>query len=525
MENDVKRLQKHVIRLTLLTAVFVTAFMTVSTTSYAKKKNGWVDGYYYVNNKKQTSKWVKSGKNTYYLNKDGKKIQGWHKIGKSYYFFNQKGNNYQKGRKKGAKITKLSKNVITMGIDVSTWQGKVNWKKVKAAGVKFVMIRVGYGKGRYGSKSCTVDNRFKDYVEGASKAGIPIGIYFYSYATSEKQALAEAEFTIKQLDGIPISFPVAYDIEDDYILKHTSKKERTAMAKTYMDTIAAAGYYPMFYSNQYWYNECLDNEKLQDYDFWYARYTNKEPDLKEYPYAIWQATSTQKISGIKENTVDIDFLYKDYRKIVEPRQAALKYGWHKENGRYQYYFQGKRKSDGWFTIAGETYYLGNQGALTGFQTIRDKKYYFNRKGEMQTGFTKVGNKRYLFDEHGVLQMKTDAPGVSIDKDGVCHIKKGWYKDKKGKYFYRYSSGNLAKNKWITTKGKKYYVGSNKRRTIGFKTIKGKKYYFNKKGQMKTGWLTYKKHKYYFKKSGEMVRGKTIRIKGKRYTFKKNGQLR
>lgn len=520
-----KSLYKYAVKTALFIGIICMALSVNATTAYAKKKNGWVKGYYYINDKKQTSTWIKDGKNTYYVDSKGKKIQGWKKIGKSYYFFNQKGNNYQKGRKIGAKITKLSKNALVMGIDVSTWQGEVNWKKVKDAGVKFVMIRLGYGKGRYGSRKCTLDNRFADYVKGASDAGIPIGIYFYSYATTEKQALAEAEYTIKQLDGVPVSFPVAYDIEDDYILKKTSKKKRTAMAKTYMDTIAAAGYHPMFYCNQYWYNECLESDELADYDFWYARYTNKEPDAATYPYAVWQATSAQKIAGITDNTVDIDFLYKDYSKLIDTRSTALKYGWYEENGIWQYYFQGKRKKDGWFTIAGKTYYLGAKGTLTGWQTIEDNTYYFDNKGVMQTGFVLIGTKRYMFDANGIWQRSTEAQGVTIDKNGVCHIKKGWYKDAKGRYFYRTASGNLAKNKWIKTKGKKYYVGSNCRRSIGFKTIKGKRYYFNKNGQMRTGWLTYKKHKYYFKKNGEMVKGKTITIKGKKYKFKKNGQLK
>lgn len=491
----------------------------------AAVKNGWENGYYYINGKKQKSKWIKDGNTTYYVDGKGKMVTGWKKIGGSYYFFNQTGNNYTKGRKIGARITKLSKKAITMGIDVSTWQGNVNWSKVKAAGVDFVMIRIGYGKGRYGSKSCTLDNRFKAYVEGALKAGIPIGIYFYSYAVNEEQALKEAEFTIKQLDGIPVSFPVAYDIEDAEILKKTTKAERTAMTKTYMDTIAAAGYYPMFYCNQTWYNTYLDSTELADYDFWYARYTNQEPDISEYPYTIWQATSTQKLSGITENTVDVDFLYKDYSDIIDTRSSALKFGWYKEAGNWQYYYRGKKKTNGWFTIAGHTYYMGTSGANTGWKTISGNKYYFNSRGEMQTGFTRIGLKRYLFDEDGVLQMTTKEPGIRIDEDGVCHIKKGWYKDSKGKYFYRNSDGSVAKNKWVTTKGKKYYVGSNSRRTIGFKTIKGKRYYFNSDGTMKTGWLTYKGHKYYFMKNGAMVKGKTVRIKGKKYTFKKNGQLK
>jgi GH25 family lysozyme M1 (1,4-beta-N-acetylmuramidase) len=412
-----------------------------------------------------------------------------------------------------------------MGIDVSQWQGNVNWKKVKKAGVKFVIMRVGYGKGRFGSKKCTLDSRFKEYVQGATEAGIPIGIYFYSYATSEKQALQEAEFTIKQLDGVPVSFPVAYDIEDDYILKHTTKSQRTSMAKTYMDTIKAAGYYPVFYCNQNWYLNYLDSDELKGYDFWYARYTYEEPDMDEYPYSIWQATSTQSISGISDNTVDIDFLYKDYSQIIETRTSALRYGWSTENGKLCYYFQGKKMSSGWLTIGGYTYYLANSAACTGWENISGEKYYFNSKGEMQTGFTRIGSDYYLFSSNGVLQMTTTKPGITIDEDGVCHIKKGWFKDSKGRYYYQKSNGSIVKNKWITTKGKKYYVGSNGRRTTGFKTIQKKRYYFDKDGVMKTGWLTYKGHKYYFKKNGQMVQGKTIRVKGKKYTFNKKGQLK
>jgi lactocepin len=180
---------------------------------------------------------------------------------------------------------------------------------------------------------------------------------------------------------------------------------------------------------------------------------------------------------------------------------------------------------GWLTIGGYTYYLANGAACTGWETISDDKYYFNSKGEMQTGVIRIGANYYLLDDNGILQMTTTRPGITIDENGVCHIKKGWFKDSEGKYYYQKSDGSIIKNKWITTKGKKYYVGSDGRRTIGFKTIQKKRYYFDKNGVMKTGWLTYKGHKYYFKKNGQMVQGKTIRIKGKKYTFKKNGQLK
>lgn len=496
----------------------------LSMSVHAAGKNGWVNGYYYINDVKQKSKWIKDGYNTYYVDSNGDKVTGWKKVDGSYYFFNQTGNNFETGKDIGAKITRLKNGVVTMGIDASTYQGEVDWKKVKKAGVNFVMLRVGYGKGRFGEKSCTLDKRFKKNVEGAVNAGIPIGIYFYSYATTEKQALKEAEFTIKQLDGVPVSFPVAFDVEDDAIVKKTTRAKRTAMVKIYMDTIAAAGYHPMYYCNQNWYHNYLDADELEGYDFWYARYTNKEPDPDEYPFSMWQATSTQRINGITENTVDIDFLYQDYSSVIHTRSSALKYGWYKEGGRLQYYYQGKHKTDGWFTYLGATYYLTSSGAATGWKDIGGDRYYFNKDGKLQTGFVKVGGKRYLLDEDGVLQLETDEPGVTIDETGVCHIKKGWYKDSKGRYFYRNSDGSIAKKKWITTNGKKYYVGSTGCRVTGFRTIGGKRYYFKKNGVMVKGWLTYKGHKYYFKSNGQMVSGKTVKINGKRYTFDKSGRL-
>lgn len=487
--------------------------------------SGWKNGYFYIDGKKQTSRWITEGKNRYFLDKKGKKLTGWHRVGGAYYFFNAKGNNYKAKKKIGAQVTKLSDDVVTMGIDASEFQGSVDWNAVKASGVNFAMIRVGYGAGRYGNRSCKLDKRFREYVEEASEAGIQIGIYLYSYAVTPKQALAEAEFVIEQLDGVPVSFPVAFDIEDDYIIQHTTKEERTANARTFMDTIAAAGYYPMYYCNQNWYNNYLDTKALEDYDFWYARYTHEEPDGNQFPFTMWQSTSTQKMNGITENTVDVDFLYEDYFSEIDTRRQAAKYGWRTEGTRKYYYFCGERKTDGWFTMAGETFYLTKYGTAVGWITMDGKQYYFNNNGVMQTGFVKIGGKRYLFGDDGSLQYDTVEPGVTIDKDGVCRIKKGWYKDKNGKYFYRKSSGKLAKNEWIKTGGKKYYADANSRRTVGMKTIKGSTYYFDKDtGAMKKGWLTYKGRRYYFKSNGKMVKKSTIKIKGKKYTFDKKGRL-
>lgn len=534
------------IRIIVCIAIVLATCSVSKLTTYAEGRNGWSKGYYYIDGKKQTSTWVEDKNNTYYVNASGKKVTGWKKIKKRYYYFNEAKGGILRNKKKktGVCLSTLSTDVMTIGIDMSQWQGNVNWTKIKKAGVDFVMLRLGYGRGRYGNSTCVMDPKFTSYVQGAQSVGIPVGIYFYSYATTPKEAQKEAEYVIEKLDGIDVSFPVAYDIEDAFILEKTDNATRTEMTRTFMETVAAAGYTPMFYTNQNWYNNYLDSEKLQDYEFWYARYTYVEPDRNEYNYGMWQATSTQKMSGIIENTVDLNFLYKDYFKLVDTRNNALKYGWHKENNELYYYYQGKRMESGWFSIAGERYYLRNGAASTGWKTISNERYYFNDDGEMQTGFTKIDGKIYLMDSEGVMQTNTDEPGVTIREDGSCKIKKGWYKNSEGKFFYRYSSGDIAKMKWIKTKGKKYYVGGDGYRVTGIKKINKKKYYFDSNGVMKKGWVTYKNNryyfksngtmqtgwlkykgkKYYFKSSGKMVYGKTITIEGKKYKFNDKGQL-
>ncbi len=512
-------------KLALSIVMIMLLCVTFSAPIHAEGKNGWSNGYYYSNGKILKKKWIEDRYGKYYIGSSGKMITGWSKIKNRYYYFNEAegGILRNNNRKTGVMLSKLSNNVLTIGIDMSQWQGRVNWQKIKKSGVDFVMLRLGYGKGRYGNKSYAMDTKFQSYVEGAQSVGLPIGIYFYSYAKNPKEAQAEAEFTIEKLNGIDVSFPIAYDFEDPSILQATDNETRTEMARTFMETIAAAGYTPMFYMNKNWYDNYIDADKLSKYEFWYARYTYEEPNRNEYNYGMWQATSTQKMSGITENTVDLNFLYKDYFNLVDTRDCALKYGWHEENGERYYYYQGKRLKTGWFAIAGEQYYLRKGAAITGWNTLDGHKYYFNNQGEMQNGFTKVDGKIYLLNTDGVLQTTTDEQGVTIREDGSCAIKKGWYKNKKGQYFYRYSSGKIATKKWIKTKGKKYYVDEDGYRMTGLKKIKNKKYYFNEKGVMQTGWITYKNNRYYFKSNGQMQTG-WMRYKGKKYYFKKNGKM-
>ena len=157
-----KNLRIGYIRVVLCVAIMLFSCICCGTTSHAAKKNGWSKGYYYVDGNKQKSKWVTDKSGTYYLASSGKKVTGWKKIKGKYYYFNEaKGGILRNGaRKTGVRLSKQSNDVLTIGIDMSQWQGNVNWKKIKKAGVDFVMLRLGYGKGRFGNTTCAMDPKF-----------------------------------------------------------------------------------------------------------------------------------------------------------------------------------------------------------------------------------------------------------------------------------------------------------------------------------------------------------------------------
>lgn len=130
------------------------------------------------------------------------------------------------------------------GIDVSKWQGGVNWNEVKKDSTEFAILREGWGK-----KSPTqIDKRFKENYEGAKAAGIPVGCYHYSYADSVDDAKREAEFCLENIRNMELEYPVCFDIEDREMLK-LSNKQRTDIVKAFCNEVEKAGYYAMFYCN------------------------------------------------------------------------------------------------------------------------------------------------------------------------------------------------------------------------------------------------------------------------------------
>ena len=191
------------------------------------------------------------------------------------------------------------------GIDVSSFQGNIDWQAAKADGVEFAFVRVAY-RG-YGSGKLVEDDKWRDNVDGAHAAGIPVGLYVFTQAVNEAEAIEEAQAAINVAVEKGIELPIVYDVEkvQDSSARGNaiSVEERTALARTFCETVSAAGYTPMIYHNTEMGAVLLDLEQLTSYDKWFAGY-NKEL-YWPYDYKIWQYTDSGSVNGISGN-VDLD---------------------------------------------------------------------------------------------------------------------------------------------------------------------------------------------------------------------------
>lgn len=197
------------------------------------------------------------------------------------------------------------------GIDVSSFQGDIDWDEVKADGVDFAMIRVGY-RG-YGSGAIMEDEYFHANIKGAIAAGIKVGVYFFSQAITEEEAIEEAEFVLKHIKDYDITYPVAYDME---LIPHDTARTDTLTGRqitdhtiAFCETIKDAGYKTCVYANRRFLVLKLDLSRLAAYDTWYAAYVSY-PDYP-YDFKMWQFTDTGSVDGIEGN-VDINISFVDY---------------------------------------------------------------------------------------------------------------------------------------------------------------------------------------------------------------------
>ena len=196
------------------------------------------------------------------------------------------------------------------GIDVSYAQTSVDWPKVKAADIDFAMIRVGWC---YNSGALKVDKLFQSHMEGALAAGLDVGVYLYSYATTAEAARRAAKEVIEAVKPYKLSYPIAFDIEYESIYTGGSKQVNTDICKAFLDEIEAAGYYAMLYCSKDFLDSYLLPDQLTAYDKWIAQYASA--CTSKHAHGIWQYTGSGKVDGVA-GSVDRDVAYKDYPDII-----------------------------------------------------------------------------------------------------------------------------------------------------------------------------------------------------------------
>lgn len=192
------------------------------------------------------------------------------------------------------------------GIDVSKWQGNIDWSKVKNDGMEFAMIRSSYG-------SSSLDPKFETNYQGAKNNGIAVGIYHYSNATTPEMAKTEVDFLIRTMEGKQFEYPICLDLEDKAQMA-LDKKIIADIALVYFNTLTEAGYYPMLYSSKGWFTGKLYDTSLDVFDRWVAQWSSVLTYTGEL--AMWQYSDKGSVSGISGN-VDLDISFVDYENKIK----------------------------------------------------------------------------------------------------------------------------------------------------------------------------------------------------------------
>jgi len=190
-----------------------------------------------------------------------------------------------------------------IGLDLSHWQGDVDFEELKRNGVEFVFLRVGTTNGRDGE--FILDKKFEQNITKANEVGIPVGLYFYSYANTEEKAIAEAKWLLEQIKGRDVSLPIAFDWENwsKFNEFHLSLLGLSSMADGFIQTVEQAGYKGILYSSKSYLEKIWPS---MDHAVWLAHYTSHTNYQGDYDF--WQMCSDGVISGIN-GYVDINVRY------------------------------------------------------------------------------------------------------------------------------------------------------------------------------------------------------------------------
>ena len=410
----------------------------------------------------------------------------------------------------------LPDGVTAQGIDVSEHQGRIDWDAVKASGIDFAILRVGFGAPSFGGR---VDYQFNRNISECERLGIPYGVYVYSYAFDNQQAADEASMVIDCLSGHNPRLPVYYDLEDKTIIADGRQSGIASRAQTFCNKISSAGYKPGIYANLNWFNNILTDPvfKSGSWDHWIAQYNSQCHYTASYSF--WQYTSRGKVSGISGN-VDMNYAYVD---------VSLYY-WQLKEGTWYYATSDGKAYTGWLCQGGTWYWLEPDvgGAMaTGLHECNGSLYWFNSSGAMATGWVldggtwyyatgsgalargpvSVGGVPYCFDARTGAMLtgyQTDAQGVRR-YFGSCGPLNGWGLVDGSWYWF---ADGIASTGWLYTGGSWYWLDPDAGGAMvtGLHACNGSAYCFSASGAMATGWVLDGGTWYYATGSGALASG-------------------
>ena len=390
------------------------------------------------------------------------------------------------------------------GIDVSYWQGNINWSKVKSSGIDFAIIRCGYGA----NTKAKDDTKFVANVKGCEKNGIPYGVYLYSYAHTVDGAKDEANHALRLLagNGFHPDLPVYYDLEDKKVRKASSATIKK-MAAAFCNKLTLEGYRAGVYANLSWWNGPLSG--FGTYDKWVAQWNSS--CTYSGAYSTWQCSSSGRVAGIS-GRVDTDLLMqpkanmdsymsgaytslasyvtgvasKNYTAYVMAQSAASKVAAKKGPGKG--YYSASSFPDG--TKVSVT------RSVNGYLEIKDKE------GSLGTGWVSSGN---------LTSASTPRDFVSEEADGVTK-----------KVLHTYGGAKVT-NQWAKVRGKVYYVTADGTALTGRQTIGGKEYYLGENGvAVSNRMVTLNGREYYLGTNGLITKNSFVKIGAYFYGFNKNG---
>ena len=413
----------------------------------------------------------------------------------------------------------LPDGATAQGIDVSEHQGRIDWNAVKASGIDFAILRVGFGAPSWGGR---VDYQFNRNISECERLGIPYGVYIYSYAFDNQQAADEASMVINCLSGHNPRLPVYYDLEDNSIIANGRQTGIASRAQVFCNRISAAGYEPGIYANLNWFNNILTDSvfKSSSWDHWIAQY-NSQCDYTGN-YSFWQYKSNGKVPGINGN-VDMNYAYVDVSLYhwqlidstwyyaasngkaytgwlfqsgtwywLEPDVGgAMATGLHECNGSLYWFNSSGAMATGWVLDGGTWYYATGSGALaSGWLNLNGAWYWLDPSTYvMATGVQTIGSCEYIFNSSGKMMANCWSNG---DGSWMYHSSSSGAIDLKGimtdSGIQLIDDGGNVRTGWIESQGSRYYCSANGVILTGWQQIAGSWYYFNSDGRMATGWL-------------------------------------